>query len=216
MNDNSEWARKTASIIINNSLYTRGDGDPFFFSSGWASPVFIDCKKLISVPEARNTLVQMSLECLSKYKTKISAIAGCELTGVPFATLIADRLGLPLTIVCKQSKGFGRLAQFEGEFDVDTGFVLIDDLATDGISEAFYAAALCRAQATVIKTFVLINYAIFPKAQHLLSLATLTDVIAVAESVNYFNEHELNEIQKFTKNAAGWSKLHGGIEKIEE
>ena len=51
MSDARTWAMETARIIIDNDcLYKRTQGDPFFFSSGWASPVFIDCKKLISAP----------------------------------------------------------------------------------------------------------------------------------------------------------------------
>jgi len=215
MSDNTSWAKETASIIINNHcLYTRTQGDPFFFSSGWASPIFIDCKKLISVSTARDALVRMSLQCLSKNVSNIEAIAGCELTGIPFATLLADRLGLPLTLVCKQRKGFGRLAQFEGSFEVGTPFILVDDLATDGVSEAAYEAALHSAQAKVTKTFVLIDYSIFPSDRSLLSLATLTDVIAAAKTVNYFSERDLAEIKNFTTNAAQWSKLHGGIDKL--
>ena len=86
------------------------------------------------------------------------------------ATLLADRLGLPLTLVCKQRKGFGRLAQFEGSFEAGTPFILVDDLATDGVSEAIYEAALHSAQATVTNTFVLIDYSIFPSDRSLLSL----------------------------------------------
>lgn len=212
MTDNPNWARETARIIVDNDcLYTRTQGDPFFFSSGWASPVFIDCKKLISVPSARNALVHMAMECLSTALADINAVAGCELTGVPFATLIADRLSLPLTVVCKQRKGFGRLAQFEGSFEPGTAFVLVDDLATDGMSEAVFETALRRAEAQVLGTFVLIDYALFPTERQLLSLANLADVIAAAETVNYFGDRDLEAIRDFTADTAKWSKRHGGI-----
>ena len=209
------WAEETARIIIDNDcLYTRTQGDPFFFSSGWASPVFIDCKKLISVPAARDALVRMSLECLADTHSSVDAVAGCELTGVPFATLLADRRGLPLTIVCKQRKGFGRLAQFEGGFEPGTRFVLVDDLATDGMSEAVYETALRHAEAVVEHTFVLIDYAVFPTERSLRSLATLTDVTAAAEETDYFGARDLSEIQRFIADSARWSRLHGGIGKL--
>ena len=212
MSDSPNWAGETARIIVENDcLYVRTQGDPFFFSSGWASPVFIDCKKLISVPSARNALVRMAMDCISTALSGIDAVAGCELTGVPFAALIADRLGLPLTVVCKQRKGFGRLAQFEGSFEAGTNFVLVDDLATDGMSEAVFETALRRAEAQVVGTFVLIDYAVFPTERQLLSLANLADVIAAAEAADYFGDRELAEIRSFTADAAQWSRLHGGI-----
>ncbi len=212
MSTQSDRASETARIIIESeSLYTRANADPFFFSSGWASPLFIDCKKLISSPDARNRLLEMSLECVSGQTGSLDAIAGCELTGVPFATLLADRLNLPLTLVCKQSKGFGRLAQFEGTFEPGARFMLVDDLATDGESEAVFEAALQRAEADVVRTFVLIDYDVFPNSRSLLSLAKLADIIAAAEDANYFGDRELTEIRDFTADAAQWSKRHGGI-----
>lgn len=215
MSDSTVWAQETARIIVDNDcLYLRTQGDPFFFSSGWASPVFIDCKKLISVPAARDALVRMSLECLANEGAEVDAIAGCELTGVPFATLLADRLNLPLTLVCKQRKGFGRLAQFEGGFEPGTRFTLVDDLATDGMSEAVYETALKQAEAVVAKTFVLLDYAVFPTDRTLLSLATLNDVIVAAQAANYFGDRELAEISRFTADAAQWSKRHGGIDRL--
>lgn len=212
MSTQSDWAAETARIIIESqSLYTRANADPFFFSSGWASPLFIDCKKLISSPEARTRLLDMSLACVTAQAGTLDAVAGCELTGVPFATLLADRLGLPLTLVCKQRKGFGRLAQFEGTFEPGERFLLVDDLATDGESEAVFEAALQRAEAEVVNTFVLIDYDVFPNRRPLLSLAKLADIIAAAEAANYFGERELAEIHRFTADAAQWSKRHGGI-----
>ncbi|MEM8826868.1 MAG: orotate phosphoribosyltransferase, partial [Pseudomonadota bacterium] len=133
MTAQENWASETSRIIIDSrSFYTRTDGDPFYFSSGWASPVFIDCKKLISSPDARDTLVRMAIDRIAEALDveRLDAVAGCELTGVPFATLIADRLNKPLVLVCKQSKGFGRLAQFEGTFEPGARVLLIDDLAT--------------------------------------------------------------------------------------
>jgi len=51
--------REAAEIVLKHGVvYTRTNGDPFFFSSGWASPVFIDIKRLISYPEARDQLLR--------------------------------------------------------------------------------------------------------------------------------------------------------------
>ena len=55
--------RAAARIVVEGgAVYTRTSGDPFFFTSGWASPIFIDIKRLISLPAARDTLVAIALE----------------------------------------------------------------------------------------------------------------------------------------------------------
>ncbi len=207
-------AAETARIITDSgSLYTRTDGDPFFFSSGWASPVFIDCKKLISSPVDRDLLVEMAVECITAHINldSLDAIAGCELTGVPFAALIADRLNKPLVLVCKQSKGFGRLAQFEGSFEPGQRILLVDDLATDGASESVFLAALHQAEAEVLSTFVLIDFDVFASEHKMLSLATLEDIIDRAKSDGYLGRREADEVGKFTDDAPAWSRQNGGI-----
>ena len=150
MSDARSRAEQTARIIVEHgAFYIRTAGDPFFFTSGWASPLFIDCKKLISFPDARNALIELSLDFIAGEigLENIDSVAGCELAGVPFAAMIADRIERPLVIGRKQGKGFGRLAQFEGHFDPGSKVLLVDDLATDGISKLAFRAALERAEA---------------------------------------------------------------------
>ncbi|MEQ8711350.1 MAG: phosphoribosyltransferase family protein [Rhodospirillales bacterium] len=210
-------ATETARIISDSrSLYTRTDGEPFFFSSGWASPVFIDCKKLISAPDDRSLLVEMAVEAITAHidPGSLDAVAGCELTGVPFAALIADRLHKPLVLVCRQSKGFGRLAQFEGSFEPGAKILLIDDLATDGASESVFMSALRRAEAEILGTFVLVDFNVFTGEHRMLSLATLEDIMDRAESDGYFGNREADEIRKFIRDAPTWSRKHGGISAI--
>jgi len=214
MRTHKNWASETARIITQSrSLYTRTDGDPFFFSSGWASPVFIDCKKLISSPDDRHLLVDMAVKCISAQidLDTLDVIAGCELTGVPFATLIADRLNKPLVIVCKQSKGFGRLAQFEGGFEPGERVLLVDDLATDGASESVFLTALRQAEAKILSTFVLINFNIFKRENDMFSLATLKDIIERAQADDYLGPREADEVGNFMNDAPAWSRLNGGI-----
>jgi orotate phosphoribosyltransferase len=211
LHQNSEAAARI--VVDGGALYTRTTSDPFFFTSGWASPIFIDIKRLISLPAARDRLAAMSIETINQAigSRSFDLVAGCELAGVPFATMIADRLQLPLVVVRKQSKGFGRLAQFEGTFEPGARALLVDDLTTDGFSKMSFKLALERAEATVIATYVLLNYAIFPGAQKLVSLLTLADVIKAAESQRHLDPRALEEVKSFLMDAPRWSRRNGGI-----
>src|ERR1700716_2760490 len=95
-------AEAAARIVVEGgAVYTRTSADPFFFTSGWASPIFVDIKRLISLPEARDRLVPMSLEGIEESvgRRTFDLIAACERAGVPFQPMRADRLGLPLVVV---------------------------------------------------------------------------------------------------------------------
>ncbi len=219
MTDAQSRAAETARIIVEcGAYYIRTAGDPFFFTSGWASPLFVDCKKLISVTKARNALIDMSLDFIAENigLDNIDTVAGCELAGVPFAAIIADRIERPLVIVRKQSKGFGRLAQFEGEFDPGSRVLLIDDLATDGISKLAFRAALERAEATVTRTFVLFDYDVFRSDSTLASLAKLRHVIDQMAKSNAVDERTIANLRNFAADAPQWSRRHGGIVALPE
>ena len=193
------------------AIYTRSTGDPFFFTSGWASPIFVDIKRLVSLPAARDALIAMSLEKIATAfpARSFDMVAACEVAGIPFAAIIADRLGLPLVVVRKQSKGFGRLAQFEGTFEPGTRALMIDDLSTDGVSKATFRAALERAEAHVVGIFVLMDYAIFASPSPITSLTTLADVMRRSRAAS--GSRALQEVKSFAADPPGWSKRNGGI-----
>jgi orotate phosphoribosyltransferase len=219
MNQVRHDAAQAARIVVESgAVYTRSSGDPFFFASGWASPIFIDIKRLISVPGARDTLIDMALSRIDEAHGRgaFDLVAGCELAGVPFATLMADRLRLPLVVVRKQGKGFGRLAQFEGTFEPGVRTLLVDDLSTDGITKSTFASALERAEAKVVDTFVLLDYGVFGLERKLLSLMTLADVLSACESSQTLSGRVLQEVKDFAANAPAWSKRNGGIDALPE
>ena len=43
----SDPAQAAQIVVQSGAVYTRTSGDPFFFASGWASPIFVDIKRLI-------------------------------------------------------------------------------------------------------------------------------------------------------------------------
>ncbi len=84
--------------------------EPFTFTSGCESPVYIDCREIIYFPRARSKICDLAAEKIDRhvgYET-IEAVAGGETAGIPFAAWIADRMGAPMSYVREQPKGFGR------------------------------------------------------------------------------------------------------------
>src|SRR5690606_31789448 len=137
---------------------------PYKFTSGWASPVYIDCRKLISYPRLRQRLMAMAAHQVQEacgYEA-FDAVAGGETAGIPFAAWLADRLQLPMLYVRKQPKGFGRNARIEGHLVEGQRVLLVEDLATDGGSKLAFADALREAGGVVDHAFVVFFYGVFP------------------------------------------------------
>src|SRR6266498_2356863 len=115
--DKKTIAELTAKMLLEVEAVRFMDDKPFIFTSGWASPVYIDCRKLISFPRVRRTLIDFAATTILRevgFET-VDTVAGGETAGIPFAAWIADRLMLPMQYVRKKAKGFGRNAQIEGE-----------------------------------------------------------------------------------------------------
>jgi orotate phosphoribosyltransferase len=218
-----EQTRHAASrILIETEAVLFRPDEPFIFTSGRASPVYVDCRRLISFPRARAALMDMAVALLAReagYEA-FDAVAGGETAGIPFAAWIAERLALPMIYVRKKPKGFGRNAQIEGTFAENARVLLVEDLATDGGSKRNFVHALRGAGARVAHCFVVFHYGIFPQAVagledegvRLHALATWHDVIATAEADGYFSPDATAEVRRFLDDPVTWSRSHGGKE----
>jgi orotate phosphoribosyltransferase len=199
---------------------------PFIFTSGWASPVYTDCRRLISFPRVRQTLVDFGISTVLRDVgfDAFDSIAGGETAGIPFAAWMADRLALPMQYVRKKAKGFGRNAQIEGHLGEGQRVLLVEDLATDGRSKVNFCTALRNSGATVEHVFVLFFYDIFPEGDKILAdlgvslhkLTTWWDVLPVARASNKFDAAILAEVEEFLHDPVSWSKAHGGAATAAE
>lgn len=214
-------AETTAKILLEVQAVHFNAQTPFKLTSGWASPVYIDCRKLISFPRARRALMEMGEKLILSDIgfEQLDAVAGGETAGIPFSAWLADRLDLPMQYVRKKPKGFGRNAQIEGHLEPGSRVLLVEDLTTDGKSKINFCEALRTAGAEVKHVFVLFHYGIFPQSQSALgdigvtlhALATWHDVLAVARTQSYFDKNTLDEVEAFLKDPAGWSARNGGV-----
>ena len=165
----SDWDRDaaltTARILLEIKAVNFRPEEPYTFTSGWKSPVYIDCRKIISFPRARATASGPGASRRSAahigYET-IDVVAGGETAGIPFAAWIADRMIAPMLYVRKKPKGFGRNAQIEGDVPVGQRTLLVEDLTTDGGIKIRFANALREAGAICDHTFVVFFYGVFP------------------------------------------------------
>src|SRR6185436_8050856 len=84
-------ARDTARLLLEiEAIHCRPD-NPYIFTSGRASPIYIDCRKIISYPEARAKIMQHALKSIEREIgwNKIDVVAGGETAGIPFAAFLA-------------------------------------------------------------------------------------------------------------------------------
>ncbi|WP_412064523.1 orotate phosphoribosyltransferase [Rhizobium sp. SYY.PMSO] len=197
---------------------------PYKFASGMASPVYIDCRKLISYPRIRSTVMDFAASIIVRNAgfEQFDCIAGGETAGIPFAAFLAERLNLPMIYVRKQPKGHGRNAQIEGDMKDGARVLVIEDLTTAGGSMFTFIDAIRAAGGIVDHGMALFYYGIFPEAEErfanrkvrLHHIATWRDVLAVAKEQKLFDEKTLEEVEAFLNAPLAWSGWNGGISKL--
>ena len=211
-------AYATAHALLEIKAVNFSPDKPYAFTSGRLSPVYIDCRKIISFPRARGLLMDLAVQEIGRAAGKgaFDAIAGGETAGIPFAAWISERMNLPMLYVRKQPKGFGRMAQIEGDMGEGARVLLVEDLATDGGSKLTFIDALRKAGAKVAHNFVIFHYGIFADGiarldaagVKLTALATWWDTIAVAEAEGFFPRDALQKVRAFLDDPDGWQKAH--------
>ena len=219
--DKAVISELTARMLLEVKAVLFFQDKPFIFTSGWASPVYIDCRKLIFYPRIRRQLVDFAVATLARDAgfEQFDVVAGGETAGIPYAAWIADRLALPMQYVRKKPKGFGRNAQIEGDIREGARTLLVEDLTTDGRSKINFCMALREAGARVEHVFVNFYYDIFPESKRTLDelgvrlhyLATWWDVLAVVKKGGYLESRQIAEVEKFLHEPAEWSAAHGGV-----
>ncbi len=218
-------AELTAEMLVEvKAVHFRAE-KPYILTSGLASPVYIDCRKLISYPRIRSALMDFAVATLYRQVgfEQFDAVAGGETAGIPFAAWIADRMNLPMQYVRKKPKGFGRDAQIEGVIDKGQRVLLVEDLTTDGGSKVRFCDALRQAGAVVNDAIVIFYYDMFQGVCDMLEnshglrlhwLATWHDVLQVSRKKGYFDNKTLDEVEAFLTKPFEWSGQHGGVTGI--
>jgi orotate phosphoribosyltransferase len=142
--DKKVMAELTAKMLLEVDAVRFMADKPFIFTSGWASPVYTDCRRLISFPRVRQTLMDFGTATVMREAgfEAFDAVAGGETAGIPFAAWIAERLELPMLYVRKKPKGFGRNAQIEGHLTEGQRVLLVEDMTSDGLSKVNFCKAL--------------------------------------------------------------------------
>jgi orotate phosphoribosyltransferase len=211
-----EIARLTARMLLEIGAVHFNADEPFTLSSGLPSPTYIDCRKLISYPRIRSTLMDFLTVTVMREAgfEAFDNVAGGETAGIPFAALVAERMALPMTYVRKKPKGYGRNARIEGAMTDGQRVLLVEDLTTDGGSKLSFVDAIRETGAECGHTAVIFYYGIFPETEKTLGdhgvalhhLCTWRDVLAEARAQGAFGAATLDQVEAFLDAPRKWQE----------
>ena len=92
--EKQEIARLTARMLLEIQAVDFNSKEPFTLASGLLSPTYVDCRKLISFPRIRSTLMDFLTVTIMRNVgfEAFDNIAGGETAGIPFGALVAERM----------------------------------------------------------------------------------------------------------------------------
>jgi orotate phosphoribosyltransferase len=212
-------ARTTAKFLLEINAIHFNSVSPFILTSGLKSPVYIDCRKLISYPKARSILINFLSDIVVNKigLDKVESLVGGETAGIPFASFLASKLELPMHYVRKKPKGFGVNNFIEGNNIKGKRVILVEDLTTDGGSKINFCNSIRKAGAIVEETIVLFYYNIFDDVPDKLKksginlnyLACWWDILNYCKEDNSIIDNEtIFQIEQFLISPKKWSENH--------
>ncbi len=146
--------KQVGILLIKNDAIKFGD---YILASGKRSPYYIDLRLTISSPITMdwiaNALTRIVLNEIGK--DKVDKILGVPTAGVPFATMVSQKLGIPLIYYRQARKEHGVRKKIEGTLSRNDRVLIVDDLITTGES-VIEAAEVVRDQGGVVNELVVL------------------------------------------------------------
>ena len=131
---------------------------PFTWASGMVAPVYCDNRQLLGFPDIRGEIAEALVRAVEGGERAPDIIAGTSTAGIPWATMVADRMDLPLVYVRPEPKKHGMARQVEGPLSHGHSVLLIEDLISTGGSGLKCVEALRHEGAEVLEVLALFSY----------------------------------------------------------
>ena len=210
-------SEEIAKILVDIKSVNFSFKNYFTLTSGLKSPVYVDCRKIISFTEERDFIINKSIQYLSEKGIDNELIAGGETAGIPYAAFISQKLKKPMIYIRKKPKGFGINKQIEGQFNKNQSTLLVEDLATDGGSKITFVNAIREAGLIVKDIFVIFYYDIFDFQKsdlskldvNMHSLCTWKNIITYLEKNNIYSDSDIHSLKEFLNDPQGWRTKNG-------
>jgi uridine monophosphate synthetase len=103
----------------------------FKLKSGKMSNIYINFRDIYSYPNLVNELCE---EIVKTQYIEADHILGVPYAGIPFATVLSQKTGVPLLMLRKERKNYGTKQMIEGKFSKNDTVFIIDDVITTGES----------------------------------------------------------------------------------
>lgn len=145
-----DFTLEFASFLLKSNALKFG---AFTLTSGKPSPYYIDLRMLPSFPSHFRLTIGALRKAVENRIAGFDCLASVPTSGLVFGSALAYEMGRPFLYVRKEAKGYGTSKLIEGHLASGARVVLVDDVATTGISVSKAVEAI-RANGGVVEDVV--------------------------------------------------------------
>ncbi len=205
-----------ASLLLWESNAIRVNSEePFKLASGNFSPIYINCRRIISSPGFMSLFNAFTQNLLIKKGLNFDMIAGGETAGIPFAGYLSSHLAKPMLYVRKAKKGYGLASLVEGGDPTGKKVLLVEDLITDAGSKLHFINAIREAGGIIDNVLVLFDReqgGSEALAQHNIRLHSITNLaitLRIGDETGFVSHSGVKTVQKYLEDPEKWHVKRG-------
>lgn len=188
---------------------------PFRLVSGNYSPIYINCRQLISSPAFVDLFAASARLLCERHGIEFDVIAGGETAGIPFAAFLSRSFGRPLVYARKETKGHGLASRIEGSLAPDQLVLLVEDLITDAGSKMSFVQAIRDTGAQVKEVIVVFDRlqggreALAKAGIRLHALADLDLALEIASQFALLSAADTGAVHDYLNSPSAWHEERG-------
>ncbi|MEM3690302.1 MAG: orotate phosphoribosyltransferase [Candidatus Micrarchaeia archaeon] len=209
---------RLADILLEIGAVTLSPEKPYRYASGILSPIYTDCRLLMSHVKEREEVID-AFEKVVRERIglrNVDCLAAVASSGIPHAAWLADRIKKPMVYVRKEEKDHGKQNLIEGKLEKGARVVVVEDLVSQGGSSLHTARAVRAAGANPTHCVVIFTYQM-PKAEEgfrqegveLIPLTDISTLVKRATAKKLITKEQESVSLEWTQDTVGWGKKKG-------
>ena len=208
--------RQAVALHLWESRAIRVSADePFRLASGNSSPIYIDCRRVVSNPSFMRLYNATAAMMLERKGARFDVVAGGETAGIPYGAYLASALSAPFIYIRKQPKAYGTGSRVEGELKPGARVLLVEDLITDGGSKLGFLDAVKEVGGEITDALVLFDRQqgggdlLAGRNVALHSVCDRTTAFAAGHSAALLSDGERSSCDDYFRDPKAWHQLRG-------
>ena len=201
---NKKIAEKVSKYLLQSKAIILDPKNLFTWSSGIQAPIYCDNRILLSYVDYRIDIKNIFCEIIIQKYPETNSICGIATGGIPQASLIADKIKLPLMYVRSSTKSHGRKKNIEGLIPENQNIIIIEDLISTGNSAIRGAKQIKKNNCNILAILSVFDYEFIISKENMkqnkfnsISLTNLATTLKIGVKNNYITKEEKVFIEKW-------------------